>query len=133
MLYLSDEQQLCAVQRIVPLTMPYSEAGEPEELTLSARATAAGERGLLLTVTANGAAATQERVTFCHISALEIKPKESSHNGVTLVLKQINDEERLWDIAKNCGTTEQAIRCANDLPAEAECVQNAMLLIPIQD
>ena len=26
-LYLSDEQQLCAVQRIVPLTMPYSEAG----------------------------------------------------------------------------------------------------------
>ena len=132
-LYLSDEQQLCAVQRIVPLTMPYSEAGEPEELTLSARATAAGERGLLLTVTANGAAATQERVTFCHISALEIKPKESSHNGVTLVLKQINGEERLWDIAKNCGTTEQAIRCANDLPAEAERVQNAMLLIPIQD
>ena len=102
-------------------------------LTLSARATAAGERGLLLTVTANGAAATQERVTFCHISALEIKPKESSHNGVTLVLKQINGEERLWDIAKNCGTTEQAIRCANDLPTEAECVQNAMLLIPIQD
>lgn len=132
-LYLSDEQQLCAVQRIVPLTMPYSEAGEPEDLTLSARATAAGERGLLLTVTANGAAATQERVTFCHISALEIKPKESSHNGVTLVLKQINGEERLWDIAKNCGTTEQAIRCANDLPAEAERVQNAMLLIPIQD
>ena len=132
-LYLSDEQQLCAVQRLVPLTMPYSEAGEPEELTLSARATAAGERGLLLTVTANGAAATQERVTFCHISALEIKPKESSHNGVTLVLKQINGEERLWDIAKNCGTTEQAIRCANDLPAEAERVQNAMLLIPIQD
>ena len=104
-----------------------------DELTLSARATAAGERGLLLTVTANGAAATQERVTFCHISALEIKPKESSHNGVTLVLKQINGEERLWDIAKNCGTTEQAIRCANDLPTEAECVQNAMLLIPIQD
>lgn len=34
-LYLSDEQQLCAVQRIVPLTMPYSEAGEPEDLTLS--------------------------------------------------------------------------------------------------
>ena len=132
-LYLSDEQQLCAVQRIVPLTMPYSEAGEPEELTLSARATAAGERGLLLTVTANGAAATQERVTFCHISALEIKAKESSHNGVTLVLKQINGEERLGDIAKNCGTTEQAIRCANDLPTEAERVQNAMLLIPIQD
>ena len=70
---------------------------------------------------------------LCHISALEIKPKESGHNGVTLVLKQINGEERLWDIAKNCGTTEQAIRCANDLPTEAECVQNAMLLIPIQD
>ena len=72
-------------------------------------------------------------MTFCHISALEIKAKESSHNGVTLVLKQINGEERLWDIAKNCGTTEQAIRCANDLPTEAERVQNAMLLIPIQD
>ena len=132
-LYLSDEQQLCAVQRIVPLTMPYSEIGEPEDLILSARATAAGERGLLLTVTANGTAATQERVTFCYISALEIKPKESRHNGVTLVLRQITGEERLWDIAKNCDTTELAIRCANDLPAEAERVQNAMLLIPIQD
>ncbi len=132
-LYLSDEQQLCAVQRIVPLTMPYSEAGEPEELALSARATAAGERGMLLTVTANGTAAPQKRLAFCHISALEVKPKESAHNGVTLVLKQITGEERLWDIAKNCGTTEQAIRCANDLPAETERVQNAMLLIPIQD
>ena len=86
-----------------------------------------------MTVNASGTAATQERVTFCYISALEIKPKESRHNGVTLVLRQITGEERLWDIAKNCDTTEQAIRCANDLPAEAERVQNAMLLIPIQD
>ena len=45
----------------------------------------------------------------------------------------VQPDDTLWDIAKNCGTTEQAIRCANDLPAEAECVQNAMLLIPIQD
>lgn len=132
-LYLGDDQQLCAVQRILPLAMPCNTPGEPEELQLSARAAAAGERGLLVTLTANGIAAPQTRMTFCHISSLEVKPKENDRHGVTLVLRQITDETRLWDIAKGCGTTEQAIRCANELPAEAESVQRTLLLIPIQD
>ena len=132
-LYLGDEQQLYAMQRIVPINMSCSAAGEIKNLVLTARATAAGERGMLLTITANGMVNQQERKVFCHISSLGSKPKERANSGITLVLRQIIGEQQLWDIAKSCGTTEQAIRCANDLPAEAESVQNTLLLIPIQD
>ena len=69
-LYLSDERRLCAVRRIVPLTMPYGEAGEPEDPLAPQQVSAdywlSAQTALLQ---------HWRRVTFCYISALEIKPK----------------------------------------------------------
>ncbi|MFR3788018.1 MAG: SPOCS domain-containing protein [Agathobaculum desmolans] len=131
-LYLSDDQKICALHRLLPVAMSCAAAGELSDIDLRAHASPAGEKGLLLTITASGLVASEERLMFRHIITLE--PTESScpADGVTLVLRCIDQEERLWDIAKNCGTTVKAIRSVNGLSEETEQVSQTMLLIPIQ-
>ena len=51
---------------------------------------------------------------------------------MTLLLRYIDHERELWDVAKDCGATVDAIRKANDMAAEVSSVRNTMLLIPIQ-
>ena len=131
-LYLSDDQKICALHGLLPVAMSCAAAGELSDIDLRAHASPAGEKGLLLTITASGLVASEERLMFRHIITLE--PTESSRpaDGVTLVLRCIDQEERLWDIAKNCGTTVKAIRSVNGLSEETEQVSQTMLLIPIQ-
>ena len=49
-LYLSDDQQLYVMQRLLPLTMPCAVPGDLTQIELSARASSAGESDMLLTV-----------------------------------------------------------------------------------
>ncbi|MDO5142429.1 MAG: DUF3794 domain-containing protein [Eubacteriales bacterium] len=131
-LYLGDDQQLCVLQRVLPMTMSCAVAGTPAQLSLTARASAAGEQGLLLTVSATGQAAAEQLCVFRHLTALETVDRAQDDSGVTLVLRYIDQEQALWDIAKACGTTMDAIRRANELAADAVDVSHTMLLIPIQ-
>lgn len=131
-LYLSDDQQMRALQRMLPLTMPCTAAGEVSQIELSARASSAGEKGILLSVTASGMAAAEEYSLFRHITAVETGEPQQDNGGVTLLLRYVDGEQRLWDIAKSCGTTMEAIRQANELAADAVSVSGTMLLIPIQ-
>ena len=85
---------------------------------LSVRAAAAGETGLLMQLTATGAVSAESRVTFRHISQLEAEEPKEKANETTLLLRYIEEEQQLWEIAKQCGTTLDAIRQANDLPAD---------------
>lgn len=131
-LYLADDQQLCAMQRMLPLTMSCAAAGDVSQIELNARASSAGEKGMLLTVTAAGMASPGETLAFRHITAAEAGEKAAGREGVTLLLRYIDQERELWDVAKDCGATVDAIRKANDMAAEVSSVRNTMLLIPIQ-
>lgn len=131
-LYLSDEQQLYAVDRLVPLTMPCLVSGELSDISLTVRASAAGETGVLCNVTAAGMATAEERVAFRHITSLEAGESEQKTADATLLLRYIQEEQRLWEIAKDCGTTMEEIRRVNDLPADATGVSHMVLLIPMQ-
>ena len=53
---------------------------------------------------------------------------EPDPNRPSLILRSCGDEQ-LWDIAKKCGTTVDAIRTANQLEQEPE--KGQMLLIPV--
>jgi hypothetical protein len=53
---------------------------------------------------------------------------EPDPNRPSLILRSCG-EEQLWDIAKKCGTTVEAIRTANQLTQEPE--KGQMLLIPV--
>lgn len=131
-LYLSDDQQLYVLQRLLPLTMPCEVSGDLSQIELSARASSAGENGLLLTVSAAGMAAPSEKLVFRHITEAEAGETAQTADGVTLRLRYIDQEQQLWDIAKACGATVEAIRRANDLSADVSAVCHTMLLIPIQ-
>ena len=131
-LYLSDDQQLYVMQRLLPLTMPCAAPGDLTQIELSARASSAGESGMLLTVSAGGMAAPEEQLGFRHITEAEAGDTAQTADGVTLRLRYIDQEQLLWDIAKSCGATVEAIRRANDLAADIAAVSHTMLLIPIQ-
>lgn len=131
-LYLNDEQQLSALQRVLPLTAPCASLGELSQLELAARATSAGERGILLTIAVSGMAAAEERSVFRQIISAEAGEEKKQKDGVTLVLRYIDEAQSLWEIAKVCGTTMDAIRQANELAADTVSVMDTMLLIPIQ-
>lgn len=47
----------------------------------------------------------------------------------SIVLRQMEGDESLWDMAKSCGTTRAVILSSNDLETEGEC-RGRMLLIP---
>jgi len=131
-LYLSDDQQLCALQRTLPLTMTCTTKGELSQLELTARAVPAGEKGMVLTLSVNGQCAQEEYCPFRSISELEVVESNQESDGVTLIVRYIDEEQPLWNIAKACGTTMEAIRQANELPDDADYAANTMLLIPIQ-
>ncbi len=131
-LYLNDDQQLCAMQRVLPLTAACASMGELSQIELTARAASAGERGILLTVGVNGMSAAEERCVFRMITSAEEGEEQKARDGVTLVLRYIDEEQRLWEIAKSCGTTMDAIREANELKEDTMSAAHTMLLIPIQ-
>lgn len=63
------------------------------------------------------------------VSGLEVgEVKEKDNARPSLILRRTG-EQRLWDIAKECGSTVEAIRSANHLLEEPDAEQ--MLLIPV--
>ena len=75
-----------------------------------------------------------ETVTFaeqglCMVTELELgERKEPDPGRPSLILRHVG-ENRLWDIAKECGSTVSAICEANQLQQEPE--SDRMLLIPV--
>lgn len=63
------------------------------------------------------------------IAGLEMdEPKKTDPNRPSLILCRVG-KRRLWDVAKQCGSTVEAIRQANSLQGEPD--SNTVLLIPI--
>ena len=62
------------------------------------------------------------------VTGMEIKPEERESLRPCLILRR-GEGDTLWDMAKACGSTEEAIRQANGLTEEPE--PDRMLLIPV--
>lgn len=130
-LYLDDEQRLCSLHRVLPLTFTGIGYGSCLTPALSVRAQAVGEHGLTLTVTAEGACEGETPLTLRHLCSVE-QTERQADTGVTLLVRHISGEAKLWDIAKDCGSTRAAICAANDLPPETAAVSDTMLLVPLR-
>ena len=64
------------------------------------------------------------------VSALELGTEQlPDNNRPNLILRKMR-EDSLWDIAKACGSTVEAIRAVNNLESESD--PDKMLLIPVQ-
>lgn len=79
--------------------------------------------GIVLSAVTEG---QRGQMMLCGIDVGEMK--EPDQNRPSLILRRA-DGQRLWDIAKSCGTTVQAICQANQL--QSEPVPGQMLLIPV--
>ena len=93
-LCLDDEQRLCSVQRVLPLTFTGIEAGTCLRPSLSVRAQTVGERGLTLTVTAEGECERETPLTLRHLCSVEQTARQAD-TGVTLLVRHIAGETRL--------------------------------------
>ena len=135
-LLLQDEDaQVCSVHRT--MTFPVSLAqsltdGSVQNLTMQLMATPSGEENVALRVLIGGELYSRTKHIVEDITQVEAgAPCIDRRDAVTLVVRYVEQEEELWNIAKQYHTTTRAICGANDLALEQEAVQARMLLIPI--
>ena len=116
----------------LPVALPQAmEGGVAQNLSLSAAATPSGE-DVALRVQVMGDLYCRTDCAVNDVTQVEAgAPETDTRDTVTLVLRFVDGEEPLWDLAKRYHTTMRAIRGANDLAADAEAVRGRMLLIPI--
>lgn len=96
-------------------------AGEPQTILGSGQIMAKTDMPMEMTATANQRIPMVTGVTLG-------EQRLQDPNRPTLILRRAG-ENRLWDIAKDSGSTMEAIRRANNL--QAEPAPNQMLLIPV--
>lgn len=134
-LYLSEDDALCGVSYIVPLSC---EIDFTSDQSCSCQCRPAGEA---LAVPVTGGIEVRLEGEFCwQLVKMENRACVTSVKKGTVdvrmeqrpsvVIRMVGKDESLWDIAKACGSTIQDICTANMLSTEnAEC--GTMLLIPI--
>ena len=135
LLYTSDDGGLYSAGRTLTVPVKLAQAGEQlaaQDVTLTVTASPNGD-GAALRIGVGGGLLQRTECMVNDITAVEAgEPAADSGMGaVTLVLRYVNGEEPLWDIAKSYRTTVQAIRGANSLPEDAASACGQMLLIPI--
>lgn len=94
--------------------------------------TALSSGGIEVRFTADFAAESAERRQLLGLTELSVDtehPKDTSQLP-SIVLKVFDEEESLWEIAKQYSTTTEVIRAANDLAEDCGCAAGQMLLIP---
>lgn len=133
-LYLSEEDTLCAVSFSIPATC---EVTAVEGALYSFRCVPVGEvtatpvtGGLEVRFEAEFSYLITKKVEASFVSA--VTPGEEEDGGgerPSVVIRMVGEGERLWDIAKCCGSTMADIQAANAMDcAEAPC--GTLLLIP---
>lgn len=135
LLFTAEDGQLHSASRTLTLPVHVTQAGadlSAQDVSLTVAATPNGENATLKI----GISGDLMRHTDCTVNDItSVKAGEleaaDDRGAVTLVLRYVNAEEPLWDIAKNYRTTMDAIRGANDLSDDVRCAREQMLLIPI--
>lgn len=136
-LFISDDNQPYIMKRSIPIVFDLQDCSgdrKAGDFKIKTTASPSGEDSVNVKIIAKGKLISNEKRVLSDLQSLSIDrehPKNPS-NSASLVLRYINDTERLWDLAKNYNTTMDAIRQANKLSPEQASVSAQMLLIPIR-
>ncbi len=135
--YRSDDGEYYSVHRAVsmPLSLPEDAQGVTVNgIQCRATATVSGEDSILLSLSGRCSLLCNEPLQWNDLSSLSVEEDADARSvaPVSVILRYVNEEERLWDIAKCYHTTVEAIRQANHLGADRLSAQEQMLLIPVQ-
>lgn len=133
-LFLSEDDSLCAVAYTVPATceLPVSDGCK-----CSCRCRPAGE---LVAAPVTGGLevrfeaefdylTTRDNETMCIAAVRPGQQDECACDRPSVIIRMVGDGERLWDIAKCCGSTVHDIRAANAMDCD-DVPYGTLLLIP---
>ena len=135
-LYLSEDDGLCAVSYTIPVSC---QAPVPEGSSCRCRCVPMGE---LTAVPVTGGLEVRCEVLFSWVSTREervpcvLSLRQGTSPAATtpkpsLILRVVGEGESLWDVAKSCGAAIRDIQAANSLPEE-EPDPGTLLLIPVK-
>lgn len=118
-----------------PLTLDFTaDASRCEQCRVQVASAVCGKEGVTLRMRLEGESIQGNRVELRDITEIAMgEPLPPTREGVTLTLRYIDGEEALWDVARGCRTTVEAIRGANGLGENELTVSGRMLLIPMGD
>lgn len=134
--YRADDGEYYSIHRAVH--MPLSLPDDTHQVRLNgmqcrASATISGEDSVVLSLSGRCSLLCDEPLQLNDLSALTIDENTvQSAAPVSVILRYVDAEERLWDIAKCYRTTVEAIRQANQLSTDHFSAHSQMLLIPVQ-
>lgn len=134
--YRSDDGEYYSVHRAahMPLSLPDgTQSVRLNGMQCRAAATISGEDSVVLSLSGRCSLLCDEPLQLSDVSALTVEETPlPSAAPVSLILRHVDAEERLWDIAKCYRTTVDAIRQANQLGADNGSTHAQMLLIPVR-
>lgn len=134
--YRSDDGEYYSVHRAIhmPLSLPDgAQAVRLSGMQCRASATISGEDSVVLSLSGRCSLLCDEPLHCSDLSALTVEEQAApSASPVSIMLRYVDAEERLWDIAKHYRTTVDAIRQANQLDSDRLNTRAQMLLIPMR-
>ncbi len=118
-----------------PLTLEFTaDASRCEQCRVQVVSAVCGKEGVTLRIRLEGDNVEGGRRELRDLTEITMgDPLPDTCEGVTLILRYIEGEEALWDVARGCRTTVNAIRGANGLGENELTVSGRMLLIPMGD
>lgn len=134
-LYMDEEGALYQAHRAlhVPLRVsalpPDAWLSDPE---VQAAMSPSGEDAVSLHLTLTGLAVSRPQHIFQDVTAVELGAARESARDVSLILRRVDEGEKLWDLAKAYATTAAAIRSANGMAQDQQTTKAQMLLIPVE-
>ena len=132
--YRSDDGEYYSVHRAVhvPLNLPADiHAVRVSDMQCRASGSISGEDSIVLSLSGRCSLFCDEPVPINTITSLTVDDAAlADPSPIAVILRWIDREERLWDIAKQYHTTVRAIQQANQL--DTEQVHAQMLLIPVR-
>ncbi len=135
-LYASDDGEYYSISRAmhIPLQLPEGiRTVHLSSLTCRTTATVSGENSVVLSLSGRCSLLCEETLHLSDVSSLEIdRSQVSERSSVSVILRYVEQEEPLWDIAKHYHTTVDAIRHANQLSEDCPTAASRMLLIPVR-
>ena len=136
-LYRSDDGEYYSINRAVhmPLSLP-EDTGNVQITGIVCRssATVSGENSVVLSLSGRCSLLCEEPLRLSDIRQLRIDTASALEriSPVSVILRYVDQEERLWDIAKHYRTTVDAIRQANQISMDCQSAASQMLLIPVR-
>ena len=120
--YRSDDGEYYSVHRAIhmPLSLPDgTQSVRLNGMQCRASATISGEDSVVLSLSGRCSLLCDEPLQWNDLSALSIdETAQPAASPVSVILRYVDTEERLWDIAKHYRTTVDAIRQANQLDTD---------------